>query len=180
MSATGLKGILKFSSFPEGKGLDRAVSNCPHFPRGMNALGLGQTLHSHSSAPNYSCPLPFTPPGHHHSRNQDTLIDLAELDAPGSSTPVLAPTPPSGIPILPPPPQASVPGRSGSSSQAEAPPGPNTSNALSLLDEELLCLGVSLRKAARAASGTSAGRAWQGKVACVVPGCLARRGRLPL
>ncbi|XP_006103483.1 ADP-ribosylation factor-binding protein GGA3 isoform X1 [Myotis lucifugus] len=82
--------------------------------------------------------------GHHHSRNQGTLIDLAELDAPGSSTPVLAPTPPSaGIPILPPPPQASAPGRSRSSSQAEAPPGPNnTSNALSLLDEELLCLGL--------------------------------------
>ncbi|XP_059527178.1 ADP-ribosylation factor-binding protein GGA3 isoform X7 [Myotis daubentonii] len=80
--------------------------------------------------------------GHHHSRNQGTLIDLAELDAPGSSTPVLAPAPPSsGIPILPPPPQASAPGRSCSSSQAEAPPGPNnTSNALSLLDEELLCL----------------------------------------
>ncbi|ELK30977.1 ADP-ribosylation factor-binding protein GGA3 [Myotis davidii] len=80
----------------------------------------------------------------HHSRNQGTLIDLAELDAPGSSTPVLAPAPPSsGIPILPPPPQASAPGRSRSSSQAEAPPGPNnTSNALSLLDEELLCLGL--------------------------------------
>ncbi|XP_059527171.1 ADP-ribosylation factor-binding protein GGA3 isoform X2 [Myotis daubentonii] len=77
-------------------------------------------------------------------RNQGTLIDLAELDAPGSSTPVLAPAPPSsGIPILPPPPQASAPGRSCSSSQAEAPPGPNnTSNALSLLDEELLCLGL--------------------------------------
>lgn len=84
------------------------------------------------------------PEGHHHSRNQGTLIDLAELDAPGSSTPVLVPTPPSsGIPILPPPPQASGPGRSRSSSQAEAPPGPsNTSNALSLLDEELLCLGL--------------------------------------
>ncbi|XP_036194841.1 ADP-ribosylation factor-binding protein GGA3 isoform X13 [Myotis myotis] len=82
--------------------------------------------------------------GHHHSRNQGTLIDLAELDAPGSSTPVLAPAPPSsGIPILPPPPQASAPGRSRSSSQAEAPPGPsNTSSALSLLDEELLCLGL--------------------------------------
>lgn len=82
--------------------------------------------------------------GHHHSRSQGTLIDLAELDVPGSSTPVLAPTPPSsGIPVLPPPPQASAPGRSRSSNHAEAPPGPNsTSSALSLLDEELLCLGL--------------------------------------
>ncbi|XP_032947598.1 ADP-ribosylation factor-binding protein GGA3 isoform X2 [Rhinolophus ferrumequinum] len=83
--------------------------------------------------------------GNHHSSNQGTLIDLAELDAPSSSSPVLAPVPdpPSGIPILPPPPQPSGPGRSRSSSQAEAPPGPNTtSNALCLLDEELLCLGL--------------------------------------
>ncbi|XP_034497031.1 ADP-ribosylation factor-binding protein GGA3 isoform X2 [Ailuropoda melanoleuca] len=83
-----------------------------------------------------------------HSRNQDTLIDLAELDTPSSSSsvlaPALAPAPPSsGIPILPPPPQTSGPGRSHSSSQAEATPGPNsTNNALCLLDEELLCLGL--------------------------------------
>ncbi|XP_057570889.1 ADP-ribosylation factor-binding protein GGA3 isoform X2 [Hippopotamus amphibius kiboko] len=83
--------------------------------------------------------------GNSHSSSQGTLIDLAELEAPNSSSPVLAPAPPSsGIPILPPPPQASGPGRSHSSSQAEAPPGPSsTSNTLSLLDEELLCLGLS-------------------------------------
>ncbi|XP_036125343.1 ADP-ribosylation factor-binding protein GGA3 isoform X2 [Molossus molossus] len=83
--------------------------------------------------------------GNHHSSNQGTLIDLAEVDAPSSSSPVLAPapTPPSsGIPILPPPPQTSGPGRSRSSSQAEAPSGSNTNNALCLLDEELLCLGL--------------------------------------
>ncbi|XP_019499871.1 PREDICTED: ADP-ribosylation factor-binding protein GGA3 isoform X1 [Hipposideros armiger] len=83
--------------------------------------------------------------GNHHSSNPGTLIDLAELDAPSSSSPVLAPAPepPSGIPILPPPPQPSGPGRSRSSSQAEVPPGPNTaSNAICLLDEELLCLGL--------------------------------------
>ncbi|XP_039715645.1 ADP-ribosylation factor-binding protein GGA3 isoform X1 [Pteropus medius] len=83
--------------------------------------------------------------GNQHSDNQGTLIDLAELDAPSSSSPVLtqAPAAPSsGIPILPPPPQTSGPGRSRSSSQAEASPGPNTSNALCLLDEELLCLGL--------------------------------------
>lgn len=58
-----------------------------------------------------------------------------------------APAPPSsGIPILPPPPQTSGPGRSHPSSHAEATLGPNsTSNALCLLDEELLCLGVSWR-----------------------------------
>ncbi|XP_006912292.1 ADP-ribosylation factor-binding protein GGA3 isoform X2 [Pteropus alecto] len=83
--------------------------------------------------------------GNQHSDNQGTLIDLAELDAPSSSSPVLAQAPAapsSGIPILPPPPQTSGPGRSRSSSQAEASPGPNTSNALCLLDEELLCLGL--------------------------------------
>ncbi|CAO2646066.1 ADP-ribosylation factor-binding protein GGA3 [Lemmus lemmus] len=82
--------------------------------------------------------------GNDHCSNQGTLIDLAELDTPCSSSPVLAPAPApptSGIPILPPPPQTSGPPRSRSSSQAEAPPGPDsTSNALSLLDEELLCL----------------------------------------
>ncbi|XP_012658614.1 ADP-ribosylation factor-binding protein GGA3 [Otolemur garnettii] len=84
--------------------------------------------------------------GNSHSSNQGTLIDLAELDTLSSLSPMSAPapTPPSsGIPILPPPPQTSGPPRSGSSSQPEAPPGPNsTSNALSLLDEELLCLGL--------------------------------------
>ncbi|XP_069338933.1 ADP-ribosylation factor-binding protein GGA3 isoform X1 [Eulemur rufifrons] len=84
--------------------------------------------------------------GNNHSSNQGTLIDLAELDTLNSpsSTSAPAPTPPSsGIPILPPPPQTSGPPRSRSSSQAEAPLGPNsTNNALSLLDEELLCLGL--------------------------------------
>nr|XP_011718111.1 ADP-ribosylation factor-binding protein GGA3 isoform X1 [Macaca nemestrina] len=84
--------------------------------------------------------------GNSQCSNQGTLIDLAELDTTNSLSSVLAPapTPPSsGIPILPPPPQASGPPRSRSSSQAEATPGPNsTSNALSLLDEELLCLGL--------------------------------------
>ncbi|KAL1779415.1 ADP-ribosylation factor-binding protein GGA3 isoform X1 [Sigmodon hispidus] len=97
--------------------------------------------------------------GNDRCNNQGTLIDLAESDTPCSSSPVLAPAsapPTSGIPILPPPPQTSGPPRSRSSSQAEAPPGPNsTSNALSLLDEELLCLG--LTDPAPAASKESAG-----------------------
>ncbi|KAM6164443.1 ADP-ribosylation factor-binding protein GGA3 isoform 2-T2 [Rhynchocyon petersi] len=89
---------------------------------------------------------PLGTEGTNHSDSHGTLIDLAESDTPSSSPPVLVPAPappPSGIPILPPPPQAG-PLRSRSSSQAEAPPGPSsTSNALSLLDEELLCLGLS-------------------------------------
>lgn len=96
-------------------------------------------------APNQSRPPLSAHPGNH-SRNQGTLIDLAELDTPSSSSSVSAPAPAppsSGIPILPPPPQTSGPGRSHSSSHAEATPGPNsTSNALCLLDEELLCLGL--------------------------------------
>lgn len=131
-------------------------------------------------APGYYCPLLFAHAGNHHSSNQGTLIDLAELDAPSSSSPVLAPVPdpPSGIPILPPPPQPSGPGRSRSSSQAEAPPGPNTtSNALCLLDEELLCLGASGREAAKGSSGR-AGRGQCGigwSQGC--PVCLAGMGK---
>ncbi|XP_006869649.1 PREDICTED: ADP-ribosylation factor-binding protein GGA3 isoform X2 [Chrysochloris asiatica] len=84
------------------------------------------------------------PEGNHPCSSQGTLIDLAESDTPSSSSPVLAPAPPtSGIPILPPPPQTAGPLRSRSSSQAEASPGPcSSSSALSLLDEELLCLGL--------------------------------------
>ncbi|XP_004999341.1 ADP-ribosylation factor-binding protein GGA3 isoform X2 [Cavia porcellus] len=85
--------------------------------------------------------------GNSYCRNQGTLIDLAELDTPNSSPPLLAPvpTPPClDIPIIPPPPQTSGPPRSHLSSQAEAPPVfSSTSNTLSLLDEELLCLGLS-------------------------------------
>ncbi|XP_058284138.1 ADP-ribosylation factor-binding protein GGA3 isoform X2 [Hylobates moloch] len=84
--------------------------------------------------------------GNSQCSNQGTLIDLAELDTTNSLSSVLAPAPAppsSGIPILPPPPQASAPPRSRSSSQAEATPGPSsTSNTLSWLDEELLCLGL--------------------------------------
>ncbi|KAM5306210.1 ADP-ribosylation factor-binding protein GGA3 isoform 2-T2 [Glossophaga mutica] len=101
----------------------------------------GQVINGEVSA----SPLPESE-GHHHSGSRGALIDLAELDAPTSSSPVLAPVPTapsSGIPVLPPPPQTSGPGSSRSSGQAEAPAGPsNTSNALCLLDEELLCLGL--------------------------------------
>ncbi|XP_077019914.1 ADP-ribosylation factor-binding protein GGA3 isoform X2 [Tamandua tetradactyla] len=86
------------------------------------------------------------PEGNNLSRSQGTLIDLAELDTSSSLSPVLAPGPAlssSGIPILPPPPQTSGPAHSHSASEAEPSLGPNsTNNALSLLDEELLCLGL--------------------------------------
>uniref|UniRef100_A0A8C6DN15 Golgi associated, gamma adaptin ear containing, ARF binding protein 3 n=1 Tax=Moschus moschiferus TaxID=68415 RepID=A0A8C6DN15_MOSMO len=76
------------------------------------------------------------------SGHQGTLIDLAEVEAPSGPPPALTPAG-LGIPVLPPPPQASGPGRSHSTIQPEAPPGPSSmSNALSLLDEELLCLGL--------------------------------------
>ncbi|KAI1896788.1 hypothetical protein AGOR_G00098420 [Albula goreensis] len=90
-------------------------------------------------------------------KNTETLIDLAGLDIPSPSPP--EPAPPSqppdsqlpdllvepAIPVLPPPPY----GLSGSQgcpiSQTESPSHPSTaqaSTALSLLDEELLSLGL--------------------------------------
>ncbi|XP_074870953.1 ADP-ribosylation factor-binding protein GGA3 isoform X2 [Carettochelys insculpta] len=88
--------------------------------------------------------------------NLSTLIDLAGIEVssapplpvpPATLTPAstLAPTPASSdIPILPPPPQTSGHSRSRSSSQVEAPltHQSSTANSLSLLDEELLCLGL--------------------------------------
>ncbi|NXH04824.1 GGA3 protein, partial [Loxia leucoptera] len=92
--------------------------------------------------------------GSNSTNNLNTLIDLAGLDVtsvpppplpPGSlaAAPGTAPGP-AEIPILPPPPQAFAPLRSSSSSQVEtAPTQPgSTTNSLSLLDEELLCLGL--------------------------------------
>uniref|UniRef100_A0A8D2LIG4 Golgi associated, gamma adaptin ear containing, ARF binding protein 3 n=1 Tax=Varanus komodoensis TaxID=61221 RepID=A0A8D2LIG4_VARKO len=89
--------------------------------------------------------------------NISTLIDLAGLDISSTPPPPMpptaltpAPTPApapalasSEIPILPPPPQALGHSRSHSSSQADATAAPlaSTANPLSLLDEELLCLG---------------------------------------
>ncbi|NXM59361.1 GGA3 protein, partial [Illadopsis cleaveri] len=86
--------------------------------------------------------------GSNSTNNLNTLIDLAGLDvtstlpAPPSSVtaaPSTAPGP-AEIPILPPPPQALAPLRS----QVETAPAQqgSTTNSLSLLDEELLCLGL--------------------------------------
>ncbi|NWY32819.1 GGA3 protein, partial [Pheucticus melanocephalus] len=92
--------------------------------------------------------------GDNSTNNLNTLIDLAGLDVSSAPPPPLpprslaaAPSPapgPAEIPILPPPPQAFVPPRSSSAGQGEAAPAQqgSTANSLSLLDEELLCLGL--------------------------------------
>lgn len=89
--------------------------------------------------------------------SKNTLIDLAGLDVTSTSTPPVPPTTltpaptaapvPAEIPILPPPPQTFSQLRSSSLSQVEAAPTQqsSTANSLSLLDEELLCLGKTLR-----------------------------------
>ncbi|KFW06798.1 ADP-ribosylation factor-binding protein GGA3, partial [Fulmarus glacialis] len=86
--------------------------------------------------------------------NLNTLIDLAGLDVTSTPSPPMPPTTltpaptvapaPAEIPILPPPPQTFAQLRSSSSSQVEAAPTQQSSmaNSLSLLDEELLCLGL--------------------------------------
>ncbi|NXO59557.1 GGA3 protein, partial [Aramus guarauna] len=90
--------------------------------------------------------------GSNSTSNLNTLIDLAGLDVTSTSPPpmpptTLAPAPtvaPAEIPILPPPPQTFAQLRSSSSSQVDATPAQQSSaaNSLSLLDEELLCLGL--------------------------------------
>ncbi|KFR13722.1 ADP-ribosylation factor-binding protein GGA3, partial [Opisthocomus hoazin] len=92
--------------------------------------------------------------GSNSTSNLNTLIDLAGPDItstpppplpPPSLTPAPAGAPaPTEIPILPPPPQTFTQSRSSSSSHLEAAPAQqsSTANSLSLLDEELLCLGL--------------------------------------
>ncbi|XP_037263829.1 ADP-ribosylation factor-binding protein GGA3 isoform X3 [Falco biarmicus] len=90
--------------------------------------------------------------GSNSTSNLNSLIDLAGLDVTSTPPPPMAPTTltpappaaPAEIPILPPPPQTLAQLRSGSSSQVEAAPAQQSSaaNSLSLLDEELLCLGL--------------------------------------
>ncbi|XP_072207839.1 ADP-ribosylation factor-binding protein GGA3 isoform X2 [Excalfactoria chinensis] len=92
--------------------------------------------------------------GSNSTNNLNTLIDLSGLDATSTPTPPVPPTTltpaptaapvPAEIPILPPPPQTFSQLRSSSLSQVEAAPTQqsSTANSLSLLDEELLCLGL--------------------------------------
>ncbi|NXC76892.1 GGA3 protein, partial [Anhinga anhinga] len=92
--------------------------------------------------------------GDNSTSDLNTLIDLAGLDVSSTPPPPLPPTTltpaptaapaPAEIPILPPPPQTFAQLRSSSSSHVEAAPAQqsSTANSLSLLDEELLCLGL--------------------------------------
>ncbi|NXC43466.1 GGA3 protein, partial [Penelope pileata] len=103
--------------------------------------------------------------------NLNTLIDLAGLDVASTPPPpvppsTLTPAPtaapaPAEIPILPPPPQTFSQLRSSSLSQVEATPPQqsSTANSLSLLDEELLCLGLN-DPAPAAAKETSENNQW--------------------
>ncbi|XP_013925261.1 PREDICTED: ADP-ribosylation factor-binding protein GGA3 isoform X4 [Thamnophis sirtalis] len=98
-----------------------------------------------------------TTEGSNSADNVNTLIDLEGLEVSNvppqppspllmsNATPTLTPAPAlSEIPILPPPPQATGHSRSHSVGYAESIATQSTSaaNSLSLLDEELLCLGL--------------------------------------
>ncbi|PKU34204.1 hypothetical protein llap_15493 [Limosa lapponica baueri] len=90
--------------------------------------------------------------GSNSTSHLNTLIDLGGLDVTSTPPPPVPPTTltpaptvaPAEIPILPPPPQTFAQLRSGSSGQVEAAATQqsSTTNSLSLLDEELLCLGL--------------------------------------
>ncbi|NXR20060.1 GGA3 protein, partial [Cinclus mexicanus] len=92
--------------------------------------------------------------GDNSTNNLNTLIDLAGLDVTSTPPPVMSPSSltaapstapgPAEIPILPPPPQTFAPLRNSSSSQVETASTQqgSTTSSLSLLDEELLCLGL--------------------------------------
>ncbi|KFQ30298.1 ADP-ribosylation factor-binding protein GGA3, partial [Mesitornis unicolor] len=92
--------------------------------------------------------------GSNSTSNLNTLIDLAGLDVTSTPPPPMPPTTltpaptvapaPAEIPVLPKPPQTFTQLRSNSSGQVEAAPTQqsSTANSLSLLDEELLCLGL--------------------------------------
>ncbi|NXN50850.1 GGA3 protein, partial [Rynchops niger] len=107
--------------------------------------------------------------GSNSTSNLNTLIDLAGLDVTSTQPPPMPPTTltpaptvaPAEIPILPPPPQTFAQLRSSSSSQVEATPAQqsSTANSLSLLDEELLCLGLN-DPAPTAAKETSENNQW--------------------
>ncbi|XP_070596044.1 ADP-ribosylation factor-binding protein GGA3 isoform X2 [Erythrolamprus reginae] len=99
-----------------------------------------------------------TTEGSNSADNVNTLIDLGELEVSNvppqpppppspllpsalNTTPTLTPAPASSeIPILPPPPQAT--GHSRTHAESIAAQSTSAANSLSLLDEELLCLGL--------------------------------------
>lgn len=82
----------------------------------------------------------------------DTLIDLAGLDTPSPPQPAAPPSQSlnpvsinpmdSAIPVLPPPPKHLAGSHGSQSSSPSHPPLEKASTALSLLDDELLSLGI--------------------------------------
>ncbi|XP_044038564.1 ADP-ribosylation factor-binding protein GGA3 [Siniperca chuatsi] len=90
--------------------------------------------------------------GHSESETTDTLIDLAGLDTPSPPQPAAPPSQPSNpvstnpmassIPVLPPPPKRQAGSHGSQSSSPSHPPLDKASAALSLLDDELLSLGL--------------------------------------
>ncbi|XP_049416590.1 ADP-ribosylation factor-binding protein GGA3 [Epinephelus fuscoguttatus] len=95
---------------------------------------------------------PRSTTGHSESETTDTLIDLAGLDTPSPPQPAappfqtsdLVPTTltASPIPVLPPPPKRLAGSHGSQSSSPSHPPLDKASTALSLLDDELLSLGL--------------------------------------
>ncbi|XP_047427756.1 ADP-ribosylation factor-binding protein GGA3 [Mugil cephalus] len=97
---------------------------------------------------------PQSTAGHGETETTDTLIDLAGLDTPSppqpapppcltshpmSASPLPSPIP---IPVLPPPPKRLLGSHGSQSSSPSHPPLDKASTALSLLDDELLSLGL--------------------------------------
>ncbi|KAM7372090.1 hypothetical protein PAMP_009285 [Pampus punctatissimus] len=90
--------------------------------------------------------------GHSESDTTDTLIDLAGLDIPSPPQPAVLPSlcsnpistnlTASPIPVLPPPPKRLGGSHSSQSNSPSHPPLDKASTALSLLDDELLSLGL--------------------------------------
>lgn len=87
------------------------------------------------------------------SDNTETLIDLAGIDVPNSTSPPPAPLPlvsdPTSanhlgfpIPVLPPPPKRLAGLHASQNSSPSHPATDKALNALSLLDDELLSLGI--------------------------------------
>uniref|UniRef100_G3PF53 Golgi associated, gamma adaptin ear containing, ARF binding protein 3 n=1 Tax=Gasterosteus aculeatus aculeatus TaxID=481459 RepID=G3PF53_GASAC len=105
----------------------------------------GQPLNGDSEEPRPSA-------GRSESETTDTLIDLAGLDTPSppqpaappfqSLNPVSADLSASPIPVLPPPPKRLAGSDGSQSSSPIRPPLDKASTTLSLLDDELLCLGI--------------------------------------
>ncbi|XP_056256657.1 ADP-ribosylation factor-binding protein GGA3 [Seriola aureovittata] len=95
---------------------------------------------------------PRSTAGHSDSDTTDTLIDLAGLDTPSPPQPAILPcqsshpvsTNPtaSPIPVLPPPPKRLAGSQGSQNSSPSHPPLDKASTALSLLDDELLSLGL--------------------------------------